>query len=68
VHTLLLKTLKHLTAFQAGYAVAAALPAGFSKTSVGGAGILAVLLMALAVAGRALPGGVANVSGKFVWA
>ena len=45
-----------LTAFQAGYVVAAALLVGFTKTSVGGIGILAVLLMALAVPGKASPG------------
>jgi len=45
-----------LSALQAGYVVAAALLVGFTKTSVGGVGILAVLLMALAVPGKASPG------------
>jgi uncharacterized membrane protein YfcA len=34
----------------------AALLVGFTKTSVGGVGILAVLLMALAIPGKASPG------------
>jgi len=45
-----------LSALQIGYVVAAALLVGFTKTSVGGVGILAVLLMALAVPGKASPG------------
>ncbi len=45
-----------LSALQAGYIAAAALLVGFTKTSVGGVGILAVLLMALAVPGKASPG------------
>jgi len=44
------------SALQIGYVVAAALLVGFTKTSVGGVGILAVLLMALAVPGKASPG------------
>jgi len=38
------------------YIFLAALLVGFSKTSVGGVGILAVLLMALAIPGKASPG------------
>lgn len=45
-----------LTLVDYGTIVAAALIVGFTKTSVGGVGILAVLLMAMAIPGKASPG------------
>ncbi len=45
-----------LSTLQLLYVGLAALLVGFSKTSVGGVGILAVLLMALAIPGKASPG------------
>ncbi len=45
-----------LTSLHLVYVVAAAMLVGFTKTSVGGVGILAVLLMALAIPGKASPG------------
>ncbi len=45
-----------LGALQYGYVALAAMIVGFTKTSVGGVGILAVLLMALAIPGKASPG------------
>ncbi len=45
-----------LTTLDYGYIALAALLVGFTKTSVGGVGILAVLLMALAIPGKASPG------------
>lgn len=45
-----------LTTLQYLYIGMAALLVGFTKTSVGGVGILAVLLMALAIPGKASPG------------
>ncbi len=44
------------TSLDFGYIFLAALLVGFTKTSVGGVGILAVLLMALAIPGKASPG------------
>jgi len=45
-----------LTTLDYSYIALAALLVGFTKTSVGGVGILAVLLMALAIPGKASPG------------
>ncbi|HHI69870.1 MAG TPA: sulfite exporter TauE/SafE family protein [Rhodobacteraceae bacterium] len=45
-----------ISALQAFYIALAAFLVGFTKTSVGGVGILAVLLMALAIPGKASPG------------
>jgi len=45
-----------LTTLQLIYVGAAALLVGFTKTSAGGVGILAVLLMALAIPGKGSPG------------
>ena len=45
-----------LTSLHLVYVAAAAMLVGFTKTSVGGVGILAVLLMALAIPGKASPG------------
>ncbi len=45
-----------LTTLNLFYIFIAALLVGFTKTSVGGVGILAVLLMALAIPGKASPG------------
>ena len=45
-----------LGAFSYIYIGLAAFLVGFTKTSVGGVGILAVLLMALALPGKASPG------------